>query len=399
MINPASQPQCPSRAEWRLQTGKAAKPLSPHYRLGCDYGTTVIMLWKEGGGEPIYVCDDHAKQLGRSREHFPDAHIVTALSEQGDSPTQCEDRTHPQDVVEIKADKDSKSHKDSKPDKSVSPEAAPSLADAKAGRTQTQEVTGINPDSSASSEAASSLAEAKPEPPQMQEVAAKKSNHSPSSEAASSIAEAKPERTLIEPRDKPSVRDMTFGSSAKAMVDEAIWNMSTGDYRVYRTALLEGKSPSEAAEAAGGQLAFIHRKINDYTLKLEAIFSTSQATINVEETIDKPLEQAMLEIINNDAMSDLEKDAATEQLGTLQQWVKQGLQGEITPLQANRIILALGDRLNWGGNSRVSENFKTVCRTLYGGLRAALCTAAPEAQNVHERLTNLYAAKSEMDAR
>jgi hypothetical protein len=327
MINPASQRQCTSRAEWRLQTGRDAKPLSPHYRLDCDYGTAVIILWKEGGGEPIYVCPDHAKQLGRSREHFPDAHIVTVLSEQSDSPAQCEDRPQPPQVIETK------------------------------------------------------------------------SGNSPSPEAARSFADTKAERTIFEARNRPSVRDTTYGNSAKAMVDEAIWNMATGNYQAYRTALLQGKSPSEAAEAAGGQLAFIHRKINDYTLKLEAIFSTSQGTIDVEKTIDKPLEQAMLDTINNDAMSDLEKDAAMEQLGTLQEWVKQDLQREMTPLQANRILLALGDRLDWGGNSSVSENFKTVCRALYGGLRAALYTAAPESQNLHDRLTNLYAAKSEMQAR
>jgi len=172
--------------------------------------------------------------------------------------------------------------------------------------------------------------------------------------------------------------------------------MATGAYQVYRTALQQGKSPSEAAETAGGQLAVIHRKINEYTLKLEAILSKSQTTINVEEFIDKPLEQAVLDIINDRAMSDSEKDAAVQQLGALQEWVKHGLKGEITPLQANRIILAIGDRLDWGGNSCVSEDVKPVYRALYGKLKTAICTADPEAQNLHDRLTNLYAAKSEM---
>ena len=96
-------------------------------------------------------------------------------------------------------------------------------------------------------------------------------------------------------------------------------------------------------------------------------------------------------------MSDLEKDAAVQQLGTVQAWVKQGLQGDITPLQANRIILAIGDRLNWGGNAGVSEDFKPVYRTLFGRLKTAICTAVPEAQNLHDRLINLYAAKSELE--
>src|SRR5215471_18344304 len=96
-------------------------------------------------------------------------------------------------------------------------------------------------------------------------------------------------------------------------------------------------------------------------------------------------------------MSDLEKDAAVQQLGTVQEWVKQGLQGDITPLQANRITLAIGDRLNWGGNAGVSEDFKPVYRTLFGRLKTAICAAVPEAQNLHDRLINLCAAKSELE--
>ncbi len=181
------------------------------------------------------------------------------------------------------------------------------------------------------------------------------------------------------------------------MVDEAIWNMATGSYEVYKTALRQGKSATEAAQAAGGQLAVVHRKINEYTLKLEAVLLESKATINVEGAIDKPLEQAMLEIISNGAMTDLEKDAAIQELGALQEWVKRGLQRDLTPLQANRIILAIGDRLNWGATSDVSEKIRAVYRALYVNLKAAIRTAVSEAQDLHDRLTNLYAAKSELE--
>ena len=181
------------------------------------------------------------------------------------------------------------------------------------------------------------------------------------------------------------------------MVDEAIWNMATGNYEVYRTALQQGKSATEAAQAAGGQLAVIHRKISDYTLRLQALLTGSKAIINVEEAIDKPLEQAMLEIISNGAMTDLEKDVAIQELGALQECVKHGLQGNITPLQANQIILAVGDRLNWGGASDVSEKIKGVYRALYGSLKTSILTVVPEAQNLLDRLTNLYAAKSGLE--
>ena len=296
--------------------------LSVHYRLDCDYGTAVIVCWEQGGIEPIYVCENHAKQLGRSRDHGPDARIITA---QSDDPIKREGRPQIQEVADIK------------PNGSVSSEAARGLADTKVGRVMT--------DSSVRS----------------------------------------------------PVRDLTYGNSAKAMVDEVIWNMATGDHHVYRTALQQGKSAREAAQAAGGQLAVIHRKISDYTLKLEAVLSETKATIDVEEAIDKPLEHAVLEIISNGAMRDLEKDAAIQQLGALQEWVKHGLQGKITPLQTNRIMLAIGDRLNWGGTTSVSEELKPLYRALYGSLKTAICTAVPEARNLHDRLTNLYAAKSDLE--
>jgi len=205
-------------------------------------------------------------------------------------------------------------------------------------------------------------------------------------------------RAMTDPSVRSPIRDLTYGNSAKAMVDEAIWNMATGNYQLYRTALQQGKSATEAAQAAGGQLAVVHRKISDYTLKLEAVLSESKAIINIGEAIDKPLEHAVLEIISNGAMSDSEKDAAIQQLGALQEWVKHGLQGDITPLQANRIILAIGDRLNWGGSTGVPEEFKAVYRALYGSLKTAIGTAVPEAQNLHNRLTNLYAVKSDLES-
>jgi hypothetical protein len=193
------------------------------------------------------------------------------------------------------------------------------------------------------------------------------------------------------------VRDLTFGDSAKAMVDEAIWNMESGDYELYRTAIEQGKTLAEAARAAGGQLEVIHRKIADYALKLQSALLESKATISVVGAIDNPLEQKMLEIICNDVMSDLEKDSFVQELGTLQEWVKHGLAGDVIPLEANRIALSIGDRLNWGGATDISEDFRPVYRDLYVSLTTAIRIAVPEAQNYQDRLTNLYAAKSEMD--
>lgn len=316
---------CTSRADWRLQPGKPAEPLSAHYRLDCDYGTTVITCWEDGGSEPIYVCETHAKQLEPSRGPCSDVRILTAQSNTRDNPIKTEDQN------------------------------------------------------------------------QIQGIAAEEPKDSASSEASRSPADAKVVRGIPDPPVCSPARDLTYGNSAKAIVDEAIWNMAPGNCQAYRTALRQGKSATEAAQAAGGQLAVVHRKISDYTIKLEAVFSESKARINVVEAIDKPLEHAVLEIISNGTMSDSEKDVAIQQLGALQEWSKHGLQGDITPLQANQIILAIGDRQNWGVTTGVTDELMAACRALFSSLKTALVTAVPEAQNLHDRLTNLYAVKSDLE--
>jgi hypothetical protein len=55
---------CTNRAQWRLRPAKSAERLSAHYRLGCEYGTSLMTHWKGGGSGPLYVCDDHATALG-----------------------------------------------------------------------------------------------------------------------------------------------------------------------------------------------------------------------------------------------------------------------------------------------------------------------------------------------
>ena len=180
-------------------------------------------------------------------------------------------------------------------------------------------------------------------------------------------------------------------------MDEAIWNLASGDGEIYRTLLRQGKPAIEAANAAGGQLAIVHRKIGEYTLTIEALLSESTARISAAEAINKPLEQATLEIIGNSAMGDTEKDAAVEHLGALQESLNRGLNRELTALQAHRVACAVGDRANWGASSDLSEELKPAYRAVYSNARNALVAAVPDALSVLERLANLYVAKAELE--
>ena len=62
-----------------------------------------------------------------------------------------------------------------------------------------------------------------------QQIADTKPNGPPSSEVARTLADTNVERATIDPSVRSPVRDLTYGSSARAMVDEVIWNMATGN--------------------------------------------------------------------------------------------------------------------------------------------------------------------------
>jgi hypothetical protein len=319
---------CTQRAEWQLTPGKSAKRLSSHYQLGCDYGTPLITIYKEGDGvEPIYLCESHATEVGRLSTNRAAVRPTEAQATVTNNRTKAEDRLKPAEV-----------------------------------------------------------ADAKPKGPARAEIL-----------ASQTVAE--PARATTDPVMAAPVRDLAYvyGNSAKALVDETIWNLATGDYGVYRTALEQGKSRIEAAEAAGGQLAIVHRKISEYTLKLEALLSASNAKISALEVINKPLEKAMLEIIDTGTMNDAAKDALIEQLGVLQESLTRGLESEITVLQSQRIAFAIGERANWGVSADLPEELQAAYWAVCSHLRNAILAAVPEAVNTLERLANLFVAKAELE--
>jgi hypothetical protein len=141
----------------------------------------------------------------------------------------------------------------------------------------------------------------------------------------------------------------------------------------------------------------VNQRINELTPRLNNMLSQSQAMIPVKDVIDKPLNDAALDIIMNPAMTDLEKDTAINQLGALQKALKTGLGPDATPSQLQVIKQAVGNRVNWGGNIAVTDEVKPAYRAVYGSLKNAINQAVPGAAPINERLTNLLAAQSDLD--
>ncbi|MGH9567040.1 MAG: hypothetical protein ACRD4I_13715, partial [Candidatus Angelobacter sp.] len=73
------------------------------------------------------------------------------------------------------------------------------------------------------------------------------------------------------------------------------------------------------------------------------------------------------------------------------------LESEITPLQAQRIAYALGERMNWGTSAAMAEELRPAYRAIYSSARSALRKSAPHAQMLEERLVNLFAARADLD--
>ena len=192
-------------------------------------------------------------------------------------------------------------------------------------------------------------------------------------------------------------RDITYGNPARALIDEGIGNVTSGDYEAYKSALRAGKSPADAAHAAGGRFAAVSQRISEYAPQLDKMLAQSTKVIPVADAIDAPLHQAALDIINNRAMTDAEKDAAINQLGAVQKSLKEGLGQTATPLELNRIKQQIGKRVNWGGTVSITDEVKPAYRALYGNINKLVSDAVPEARELNERLSNLLAAHGDLD--
>lgn len=389
---------CTQRAGWRFLRGKPAQPLPAHYRLDCDYGTALITIYREGEGDnPVYLCERHA---AAERDAAPvprvddsrtcDVSVVQAAAGSVettpvpvDSPTTIEARSQVAEVASVSAD--------------PQPPPKSKVVDISAATTALPKITPppsrgpipAPPSTSVQTESDARPQIAEPPAPKQNVPARSKTVSRPASKAA-------PPR--INSPSKGAVRDLTYGNPAKALVDETIWNLAPGDYDAYRNALRQGKSALEAAQAAGGQLAVVHRKIHEYASKMEGLLSGSKVTMNVNEVIQSVLEREILNIIADNALADAEKDMAVEQLGRFQESINRDLRDEMTPLQAQQVALAIAERAAWGAaSSSISSELRPVYRAVYTSIKDALRVAVPDARELDERLSNLYAARSDLD--
>jgi len=86
-----------------------------------------------------------------------------------------------------------------------------------------------------------------------------------------------------------------------------------GDYEAYRAALQQGKPPAKQRKLRG-QLAVIHQKVRDYTVKLKALLANPKTTISAgrNDRINRSKKRcSKLSAMANERLG---KDAAIQQL-------------------------------------------------------------------------------------
>lgn len=373
--------------------GQSPQRLSAHYRLECDYGTAFTAIYKDG--DAFFLCDAHAASFNPlDAGTIAGVRVIEPPSPETkqtkiDLPVQvfetaaanAEIPARPVSSADIPSD-DAPLATVDEPNQNPQPTAAGDYhSDQPAPEIQSPDNTECPAllEAIEGSEPAVAASDASPEPAAIPGVETVR-------------------RETVRSSTKGIVRDLTFGDCAKALVDEAIWNFEPGNFEAYQTALQQGKSEMDAAEAAGGQLAIVHRKIKDYKLKTETILSESKAMIDVRDALNRTLERAMVEMIDDTALNEAEKDAAIDHLGNFQQWMSDELGRELSPLRAHRLASSIGDRANWGIGSCAVEALKPAYRVVYKSLRNAVLLAVPSVHSTEERLANLCAAKSDLES-
>lgn len=234
------KPRCANRSVWRLPPGKPREPLSAHYQLDCDFGTPLVILWQTDGTEPLYLCEQHAQELG--------------------------------------------------------------------------------------------------------------------------------------------------GAGARQARDNARRGNSVSD---------ASHKPARPAQSTAERSLGIDQQISELGAQLESILAQSQVAISVASTIDTPLEHATLEIIGDVAMTEAQKDAAMGQIGALQEFLKQDVGQEITPLQAHKIREKL-----WScpdGDTKFAEKGQQAHRAVCDTLQSAIHAAVPRSKGLQERIANLLKIKAGLE--
>jgi len=331
---------CSNRSVWRVLPGKPFGRLSPYYQLPCEFGSSLTAAWRNDGIEPVYVCEEHAQELGHSAQ-------VRAVA--GSSPSA---ETGENNETEIAAEATSAAVPPAG-NSAASPAAPPSAINA------------ASPVVFATAQNAAS-------PTVLPAV-------SPAAQDAASPVVSGTAQNAASPTVPPTGSPTVSNDASKPAIRASEPHRKT----------------TNSSRSIEERCAAIDQLISDLAAQLEIAFSRSEAMISLADTVDIPLERATLEIIANDAMTEAQKDAAVQQLGTLQEHLKQDAGQHVTALKAHQIKETMANYLS--AENGLPDQAKPGYGAVHDSLKNAIHTAVPKAKHLEERLANLQKMKAELE--
>lgn len=198
-----------------------------------------------------------------------------------------------------------------------------------------------------------------------------------------------------------AARDVTYGNPAKALLNEGIANPATGDLEAYKAAVRTGSTPDQAMLSAGGRAAAVQSRISLLQPALDNILSQAPGKIPAS-TVTNVIDQGIKGIQANHGITAPDAQAAIAELNEVKQAALKitGVPGAAatawSPLQANTVKQEIGANVNWTGRERIGEIVEPIRKQVYGALKDAVNAAAPGAADLNERLSDLYAARGDI---
>ena len=163
-------------------------------------------------------------------------------------------------------------------------------------------------------------------------------------------------------------KDVYYGDPSKALMDENITNLTTA-----------------------GRINKVADSITSVESKLRPILDAGPR-IDVASTVKPIVDNAELNVMNS-LMTPAEKTNAFEQLNVLRQRADQ--LGVVSSTDANQFKRLVGDSVNWKkGTEPLHPDVESAYRKAYGTIKNEINTNNPGIQELNERLTNLYAART-----
>jgi len=220
--------------------------------------------------------------------------------------------------------------------------------------------------------------------------------------AISGAANSKLARGFINQSVMAAPRDVIYGNPAKALLDENIATLGTGDLEKFKDAVRSGSTLQGAADAAGGRIAAVSDRINQIAPQLRATLAASTTKIPVSVVTD-PIDNGIQQIMASRGVTAQEAQTAIGELNAIKQAALKipsapgATATSWAPLEANTVKQEIGADIDWAGRERIGQLVDPVRKQVYGGLRDAVNQAAPGAANLNERLTNLLAAQTDIN--